>query len=73
MEKKLNQTSSNNNPFAGRTKVEIAHAYFCAKLFGMSVEDVLKPVVFSDSHYEVKELILGDGDFDSKWALKRNL
>lgn len=70
-----NQTKPNNNTasfFAGCTKNEIRHAYFCADLFVMSVEDVLKPVVFSPSHYEVKELILDEDYFEDRTARKRN-
>lgn len=62
-----------NNLFAGRTKNEIAHAYFCAKLFGTSVEEQLKPVVFSPSHYEVKELILDEDYFENRAAKKRRI
>ena len=61
-----------NNPFAGRTKNEIAHAYFCARLFGTTVEEQLQPVVFSPSHYEVKELILDEDYFENRAAKKRN-
>ncbi len=44
-----------NNPFAGRTKNDIRHAYFCADLFGTTVEEQLQPVVFSESHYQINQ------------------
>lgn len=59
-----------NNPFAGRTKNEIRHAYMCAEIFKTTVEDILKPFTFSESYYVPKERILEDSDFERKRSLK---
>lgn len=73
MKKNLSQTSTPSNPFIGRTKNEIRHAYMCAELFKTTVEEQLKPVVFSPSHYEVKELILDEDYFENRAAKKRRI
>lgn len=72
MTNQTKQKNSTHNLFAGRTKNEIRHAYFCANLFGTTVEDILKPLVVSESYYEPKERILTDSDFKNSWYLKQN-
>lgn len=37
--------------FKGRTKNEIAHLHFCAKLFNVPFEEMIKPFTFSESYY----------------------
>lgn len=44
------------NIFQGRTKNDVKHCFFLAKLFNMPVEEVAKPVEFTDEHYKPKEL-----------------
>lgn len=44
--------ANQNNLFAGRTKNEIRHAYFCAELFGTSVEEQLKQPVSDPNMYD---------------------
>ena len=73
MTNQTKQSEKTHNLFAGRTKNEIRHAYFCAELFKTTVEEQLRPVVFSPSHYEPKELILDDDYFENRAAKKRRI
>lgn len=59
------------NIFQGRTKNDIKHCFFGAKLFNMPVEEIAKPVEFTDEHYQQKpdeywEMII-QGVADGKW------
>ena len=66
-----NHYNMEKNIFKGFTKNDIRHAYFMANLFNEPIEEVLKPVVFTDEHYKVKsdeyfEMIC-QGMVDGKW------
>ena len=60
-----------NNIFKGRTKNDIKHCFFLAKLFNEPIEEVAKPVELTDEHYQQKpdeywEMII-QGVADGKW------
>ncbi len=46
--------------YKGRTKSEIAHLHFCANLFNVPFEEMIKPFSFSESYYEPKDRIIED-------------
>ena len=48
------QKQNNDQPkvvFKGRTKNEIEHLHFCAKLFNVPFEQMIEPFTFSESYY----------------------
>jgi hypothetical protein len=70
------------NIFKGRTKNDIKQCFFLAKLFNMPVEEIAKPVKFTDEHYPKKPdeywemiaqgMVNGDWDDEQDYILQQS-